>query len=48
MINKTTIIERFEQWWDKYKVTLEDIDQACEASDNKMKSYLKELGYAGS
>ena len=43
----TSVVERFELWWDKYKVTLEDIDQKCTEADAKMKNYLKELGYAG-
>ena len=44
----SAIVERFETWWDKYKVTLADIDQACEEADSKMKGFLEELGYAGS
>lgn len=42
------VIERFELWWDKYKITLKDVDQQCEQANEKMKNYLKELGYAHS
>jgi len=46
--SESAVIERFELWWDKYRVTLEDIDKACVEADEKMKGFLKELGYAGS
>lgn len=36
----------FENWWDKYKVTLEDIEKEREQSKSKLNQYLKELGYA--
>jgi type I restriction enzyme M protein len=34
-----------EHWWDKYKVTLKDIEAEYEEADTVMKGYLKELGY---
>jgi len=39
------IIGRFEKWWDKYKVTLSDIENECQEAEKEMKGYLKELGF---
>ncbi len=39
------IIDRFEKWWDKYKVTLSDIENECQKAEKEMKGYLKELGF---
>lgn len=36
----------FESWWDKYKVTLQDIENEREQSKSKLNQHLKELGYA--
>ena len=35
----------FERWWDKYRVSLREIEKECAEADAKMNSYLKELGY---
>lgn len=35
----------FEQWWDKYKVSLRELEKECAEADAKMNSYLRELGY---
>ena len=40
-----SIITQFERWWDKYKVSLKEINSQAKESENKMKKYLKELGY---
>ena len=40
-----TIIGQFEHWWDKYKVTLKDIEREYAEAESNMKEYLKELGY---
>jgi type I restriction enzyme M protein len=40
-----SIITQFERWWDKYKVSLKEIDSQVKESENEMKKYLKELGY---
>jgi type I restriction enzyme M protein len=39
------VISQIEHWWDKYKVTLKDIEAEFEEADKAMKKYLKELGY---
>lgn len=39
------IITQFEHWWDKYKVTLHEINADVEKAEQTMWSYLKELGY---
>ena len=38
-------IERFETWWDKYKVTLHELDAEVKSSEEVMWTYLKGLGY---
>jgi len=35
----------FERWWDKYKVSLRELEKECAEANAKMNSYLKELGY---
>jgi len=35
----------FERWWDKYKVSLRELERDCAEADAGMNSYLKELGY---
>ena len=40
-----SVITQFERWWDKYKVSLKEIDLQVKESENEMKKYLKELGY---
>ena len=39
------IISAFEIWWDKYRVTLNDLEVEREAAVSKLSSFLKELGY---
>jgi type I restriction enzyme M protein len=39
------VLAQFERWWDKYKVTLHDIERECAEADATMKGYLRELGY---
>ena len=39
------MLAQFERWWDKYKVTLHDIERECAEADATMKGYLRELGY---
>ncbi|MCY1082958.1 HsdM family class I SAM-dependent methyltransferase [Archangium lansingense] len=36
----------FEEWWDKYRVTLTSIEQERDATNVRLRSFLKELGYA--
>ena len=39
------VIAQFERWWDKYRVSLHELDTKVKESEQKMWSYLKELGY---
>jgi type I restriction enzyme M protein len=40
-----SVITQFERWWDKYQVSLHEIDAQVKESEELMWSYLKELGY---
>jgi type I restriction enzyme M protein len=40
-----SVINHFERWWDKYKVSLNEIDAQVKQSEKVMQHYLKELGY---
>lgn len=39
------VITQFERWWDKYRVSLHEIDAQVKQSEEVMWNYLKELGY---
>jgi type I restriction enzyme M protein len=39
------VIAQFERWWDKYRVSLQELDAKVKESEKQMWSYLKELGY---
>ena len=39
------VITQFERWWDKYRVSLHEIDLHVKESEVVMWGYLKELGY---
>ena len=39
------VINQFERWWDKYRVSLHEIDTQVKKSEEVMWGYLKELGY---
>ncbi|MFT8688406.1 MAG: hypothetical protein ABF714_13180, partial [Novacetimonas hansenii] len=39
------IVAAFEGWWDKYRVTLTEIEGAREMTTEKLTGFLKELGY---
>jgi type I restriction enzyme M protein len=39
------VITQFERWWDKYRVSLHELDAKVKESEKQMWSYLKELGY---
>lgn len=39
------IVAAFEGWWDKYRVTLTEIEGAREMATEKLTGFLKELGY---
>ena len=40
-----SVITQFERWWDKYRVSLHEIDAQLKVSEEVMWGYLKELGY---
>ena len=40
-----SVITQFERWWDKYRVSLHEIDTQAKESEEVMWGYLKELGY---
>lgn len=40
-----SVITQFERWWDKYRVSLHQIDVQVKESEEVMWGYLKELGY---
>ncbi|WP_265093782.1 SAM-dependent methyltransferase [Vibrio campbellii] len=39
------VITQLERWWDKYQVSLHELDQQVSDADQVMQGYLKELGY---
>ena len=39
------VVTQFERWWDKYQVSLRDIDARVSESETVMRDYLNELGY---
>ena len=43
--DEQAIVSQFERWWDKYKVSLNEIEIEVKKSEEVMKGYLKELGY---
>ncbi|OPH49432.1 type I restriction-modification system subunit M [Vibrio campbellii] len=38
-------ISQLERWWDKYQVSLHELDQQVTEAEQVMQGYLKELGY---
>ena len=40
-----SVLNQFERWWDKYRVSLHEIDTQVKQSEEVMWGYLKELGY---
>ena len=39
------VIGQFERWWDKYHVSLKELDAEVDEAESVMKGYLAELGY---
>ena len=39
------VITQLERWWDKYKVSLRELDQQVAEAEEVMQGYLRELGY---
>lgn len=44
--HRQRVIAAIENWWDKYNVTLQDIEQKRDEAARQLAVYLKELGYA--
>jgi len=44
-IKEQSVINQFERWWDKYQLSLNEIDKQVKKSEEIMRGYLKELGY---
>lgn len=42
---ESKLIEQLERWWDKYKVSLHELDEKVGDAELLMKNHLKELGY---
>jgi len=40
-----SVINQFERWWDKYRVSLHEIDKQVKESQDVMWGCLKEIGY---
>ena len=43
--NDPKIIQQVERWWDKYKVSLNELGAQLDKAEAIMKGYLRELGY---
>jgi type I restriction enzyme M protein len=43
--HRRAVIAAFETWWDKYRVTLADLNAESDATAEKLADLLKELGY---
>lgn len=41
----TRVVTQLERWWDKYRVSLAELDSQVSEAERTMKGYLKELGY---
>jgi type I restriction enzyme M protein len=39
------VVTQLERWWDKYRVSLNELDSQVAEAETVMKGYLKELGY---
>ena len=43
--DNTAVIEQLERWWDKYRVSLKELDMQVAEAEEVMKGFLAELGY---
>jgi len=41
----TPVVSQLEHWWEKYQVSLNELDAQVAEAESVMKGYLKELGY---
>lgn len=44
--HRLSVVAVVENWWDKYRVTLRDIEADRDAAKAKLDGFLTELGYA--
>ncbi len=44
-MDEQSVISQFERWWDKYRVSLHELNAEVKQSEKVMWGYLKELGY---
>ena len=44
--HRAEVVTAFETWWDKYRVTSEEIDAAQQAAANRLAAFLREMGLA--
>src|ERR1019366_9293297 len=44
--HRALVLDAFETWWDKYQVTLGEIEHSRDAATGAMHGFLVELGYA--
>ncbi|MDP3350697.1 MAG: class I SAM-dependent DNA methyltransferase [Hydrogenophaga sp.] len=40
------VVAAFENWWDKYRVTLTDVEREREAAAAQLRNFIRSLGYA--
>lgn len=45
VVDNKAIIEQFERWWDKYRMSLHELDDQVVQAESVMKGFLVELGY---
>jgi type I restriction enzyme M protein len=43
--HRAEVVAAFETWWDKYRVTLGELEASRDAARAKLESFLVELGY---
>ena len=43
--NDAAVVSQLERWWDKYRVSLGDLDLEVNEAEKAMKGFLAELGY---
>ena len=43
--NSDSVIEQFERWWDKYSISLVQINSELKESEELMYEFLKKLDY---
>jgi type I restriction enzyme M protein len=44
--HRQAVVDAVDGWWDKYRVTLEDIERERDATKARLDGFLRELGYA--